>query len=69
MSTSFLSVLLLTASLSTAVPLLGPRAATLDPAAVAEAQQRDNTATRAFSAIEIQVRFFSNTFSAKSPDH
>jgi hypothetical protein len=33
--------------------------ATLDPAAVAEAQQRDDTATRAFSSVEIKVRILS----------
>lgn len=50
------SAVLLGASLSTAAPL-NPRSVTLDPAAVAEAQPRDNTATRAFTAVPITVRF------------
>lgn len=46
------SAILLGASLSTAAPL-NPRSVTLDPAAVAEAQPRDDTATRAFTAVPI----------------
>jgi len=50
-----LSTLLLSSTtLSVAVPVF-PRGVTLNPAAVAEAQQRDNTATRAFSATQIKT--------------
>ncbi|EJD40866.1 hypothetical protein AURDEDRAFT_186829 [Auricularia subglabra TFB-10046 SS5] len=54
MLASVLSTILLSASLSTAAPLLS-RQTRLDPEAVAEAQQRDNTATRAFSAVPIKT--------------
>ncbi|KAJ3904413.1 hypothetical protein F5879DRAFT_955056 [Lentinula edodes] len=45
---------LLSAGFAIAAPIY-PRDVTLDPAAVAEAQVRDNTATRAFSAAQIQT--------------
>lgn len=48
------------ASLAIAAPIY-PRDVTLDPAAVAEAQPRDDTATRAFTASEIKVCMFSIT--------
>lgn len=48
-------IALLGAGFSIAAPVY-PRDVTLDSAAVAEAQVRDNTATRAFSAAQIQVR-------------
>lgn len=52
-------LLLLEATVSLAAPVsLGRRVTTgvtLDPAAVAEAQVRDDTATRAFSATSITV--------------
>jgi hypothetical protein len=57
---SSLSTLLLTAAtLASASPIaLEPRNVTsLDQAAFAEAQQRDATATRAFSNTQIKVRF------------
>jgi len=49
-----LASLLFGASLSAAFPIF-PRAVTLNPAAVAEAHKRDNTATRAFSNIQIKT--------------
>lgn len=52
MLASFLTAVLLGASLSSSAPL-NPRTVTLDPAATAEAQKRDDTATRAFTAIPI----------------
>lgn len=54
MFASFASIITLAVTLSSAAPLR-LRAVTLDPAAVAEAQVRDNTATRAFSASPIKV--------------
>jgi hypothetical protein len=49
------SSLLVFAALAAATPL-GPRKVDkLDDAATAEAQQRDNTATRAFSNVQIKV--------------
>jgi hypothetical protein len=54
MLASAFSALLLTVTLATAAPL-NPRLVTLDPAATAEAQQRDGTATRAFTATPIKV--------------
>ncbi|KIK59617.1 hypothetical protein GYMLUDRAFT_44587 [Collybiopsis luxurians FD-317 M1] len=44
----------LSASLAIAAPIY-PRDVTLDPTAVTQAQQRDDTATRAFSAAQIQT--------------
>lgn len=55
MLASLLSTVLLGASLSVAAPILKYREATLDPAATAEAQPRDNTATRALTAVPITV--------------
>jgi hypothetical protein len=55
MLTSLLATLLLGAGLCAASPL-NPRAVQLDPAATAEAQKRDDTATRALSGIAIKVR-------------
>jgi hypothetical protein len=55
MLSATLYALLSTASFVSAVPL-NPRKVKLDPAATAEAQQRDNTATRAFTATSIKVR-------------
>ena len=50
--------LLGTASLGAAFPVIENRAVmSLDQAATAEAQQRDATATRAFSGVPIKVRF------------
>jgi hypothetical protein len=43
-----------TIALASALPL--SKRVTLDPAAVAEAQKKDNTATRAFTAVPIKVR-------------
>jgi hypothetical protein len=54
MLASFLSTVLLGVQLASAVPIL-PRLTTLDPAAVAEAQPRDDTATRALSAVAIKT--------------
>ena len=62
-STIFINMLsstilaLLSASLAIAAPIY-PRYVTLDPTAVAQAQQRDDTATRAFLAAQIQARLF-----------
>ena len=50
---SFLTILI--AAAATAAPLY-PRQTRLDPEATAEAQRRDNTATRAFSDATIRVR-------------
>jgi hypothetical protein len=47
-------IALLSAGLTTAAPIFS-RDVTLDPAAVAQAQVRDDTATRAFSAAQIQT--------------
>ena len=55
MFASSLYTLVLLAGLSSAFPL-HPRLVTLDPAATAEAQPRDDTATRAFTATSIKVR-------------
>ena len=49
-----LSILFIGSNICSARPLAG-RATTLDQAAIAEAQVRDNTATRAFSAAPIKV--------------
>lgn len=57
MFSSILAALVLGATVSSAAPLKF-RDVTLDAAAVAEAQVRDNTATRAFSNAPIKVRFF-----------
>ena len=51
---SAVSSLLLCGALTRAFPL-NPRLVTLDPAATAEAQKRDDTATRAFSSTEIKT--------------
>jgi hypothetical protein len=54
---ALLSLLLACASLGSAGPV-GPRTvSSLNDAAFAEAQQRDNGATRAFSNVQIKVRF------------
>lgn len=55
MLSSLFSAVLLGASLSQAAPILKQRAVTLDPAATEEAQQRDDTATRALTAVPITV--------------
>lgn len=53
---ALLSLLVACATLGTASPV-GPRnVSSLNAAAFAEAQQRDNSATRAFSNVQIQVR-------------
>lgn len=54
MLASSISAILLGASLCAATPL-NPRVVTLDPKATAEAQKRDDTATRAFSGVPIKV--------------
>ena len=51
---SAVSSLLLCSTLARAMPLR-PRLVTLDPTATAEAQKRDDTATRAFSSTEIKT--------------
>ena len=51
---SAVSSLLLCSALARAVPL-SPRLVKLDPSATAEAQKRDDTATRAFSSTEIKT--------------
>lgn len=51
-----LSSLLALAALAVATPLRGRAVDALDEAATAEAHQRDDGATRAFSDIEIRVR-------------
>ncbi|KAJ7588162.1 hypothetical protein C8J56DRAFT_66401 [Mycena floridula] len=48
-------VLLGSAALGVAVPLTSRTVTSLDQAAFAEAQQRDNTATRAFSSTQIKT--------------
>ncbi len=55
---STLSSVLAYAALAAAVPLLPRTVTSLDASAVAEAQQRDNTATRAFSNVQIKVTIF-----------
>lgn len=50
-------IALLSAGFAIAAPIYH-RDVTLDPAAVAEAQVRENAATRAFSAAQIQVHLF-----------
>jgi len=50
------SLLLASVALSFASPLEVRTVAALNTAAFEEAQQRDNTATRAFSSVEIKVR-------------
>ena len=58
MLSKFASLLLGAVTLSSAFPMAGKRAVTaLNEAAFEEAQPRDNTATRALSAVEIQVCF------------
>jgi len=55
---SSLSILLCTAALAFASPFVEVRTvASLNQAAFEQAQQRDNTATRAFSSTEIKVRY------------
>lgn len=57
MKTAQLAQLLTWVGLVTATPTTWPRAVpSLDAAAFAEAQQRDNTATRAFTNTQIKVR-------------
>lgn len=51
-----ISVVLAGASFSNAAPILKHRDVTLDPAATAEAQPRDDTATRALTAVPITVQ-------------
>lgn len=68
MHSSKITVLLSLAALTSALPFFGKRVvASLDQAAFEEAQQRDATATRAFSAIEIKTStgqcLFINQFS------
>jgi hypothetical protein len=53
---TFSLVLLGISSLGSALPLYPRSVTALDTAAFQEAQQRDNTATRAFSNTEIKVR-------------
>ena len=53
MLATLISSLVLAASISSAAPLR--RDVTLNAAATAQAQQRDNTATRAFTAVPIKV--------------
>lgn len=55
MVSTFSSLLALVA-LATATPLRSRAVDSLDEAATAEAHQRDNDATRAFSGVEIKVR-------------
>lgn len=58
MVSSIYAFILGTASLVTALPVAEKRTvASLDQAAFAEAQQRDDTATRAFSSIPIKVSY------------
>ncbi len=52
---STFSTVLAYAALAAAGPLLPRTVTSLDQSAVAEAQQRDNTATRAFSNVQIKV--------------
>lgn len=54
------------AGLATATPTSWPRAVpSLDAAAFAEAQQRDDTATRAFSNTQIKVNNYFNPVSSR----
>ena len=52
---SAVSSLLLCGAVAVHAAPLYPRLVTLDPAATAEAQKRDDTATRAFSSTEIKT--------------
>ncbi len=58
-----LSSLLAWAALAGATPLLPRAVASLNEAATAEAHQRDNGATRAFSNVQIKVRVPQSSFS------
>ena len=52
-----IGALLLSATLSAALPVFS-RDTVINQAATAQAQQRDNTATRAFTAVPIKVPYF-----------
>ena len=56
MWSSLLTALVMSATIANAFPL-ATRQTRLDAAATAEAQRRDNTATRAFTAVPIKVCF------------
>lgn len=70
MKTAQLAQLLMWAGLAIATPTTWPRAVpSLDAAAFAEAQQRDDTATRAFSNTQIKVCVYQRPSSLVSPGH